>query len=93
MAPRSSLGRARPKASVQNVNGELWIAKFPSKDDFIDTGTWKMVNNDLKQKYRGGLKLNISVNDNSMDFYLALSVAPLFGIEESEAKKIIDKIK
>lgn len=41
MAPGSSLGGARPKASVQDVNGELWIAKFPSKDDLIDSGAWE----------------------------------------------------
>src|SRR5690554_5328191 len=156
MAPGSSLGGARPKASVQDVNGELWIAKFPSKDDLIDSGAWEMVANEMAHSmlgysdgasaadgvsyleiaefiilnganvdadlselfkrivlsiaisntddhlrnhgfiltkdgwilspvydvnpnhYRGGLKLNISENDNSQDFSLALSVAPFF---------------
>ncbi|HLW09922.1 MAG TPA: HipA domain-containing protein [Fermentimonas sp.] len=211
MAPGSSLGGARPKASVQDVNGELWIAKFPSKDDFVDTGAWEMVANDLAHKcgintavskvkrfnnkhhtyltkrfdrinnerlhfssamtmlgytdgasaadgvsyleiaefiilnganvdadlrelfkrivlsiaisntddhlrnhgfiltkdgwvlspvydinpnhYRGGLKLNISENDNSQDFSLALSVAPYFRLSGNEAEKIINNIK
>jgi serine/threonine-protein kinase HipA len=30
MAPGSSLGGARPKASVLHIDGSLWIAKFPS---------------------------------------------------------------
>ena len=29
IAPGSSLGGARPKATVQDPNGNLWIAKFP----------------------------------------------------------------
>ena len=33
LRPGSSLGGARPKASVQDVDGSLWIAKFPSKND------------------------------------------------------------
>lgn len=211
MAPGSSLGGARPKASVQDVNGELWIAKFPSKDDLIDSGAWEMVANEMAQKcgvntavamvkrlnnkhhtyltkrfdrinnerlhfssamtmlgysdgasaadgvsyleiaefiilnganvdadlselfkrivlsiaisntddhlrnhgfiltkdgwilspvydvnpnhYRGGLKLNISENDNSQDFSLALSVAPFFRLSSNEAEKIINYTK
>lgn len=34
----SSLGGARPKASVLDPKGQLWIAKFPSKNDLIDIG-------------------------------------------------------
>jgi serine/threonine-protein kinase HipA len=30
VAPGSSLGGARPKASVVDEHGQLWIAKFPS---------------------------------------------------------------
>ena len=36
IAPGSSLGGARPKASVVDEKGELWIAKFPGKDDERD---------------------------------------------------------
>lgn len=43
MAPGSSLGGARPKASVLDPNGQLWIAKFPSKNDQENTGAWEMV--------------------------------------------------
>ena len=43
MAPGSSLGGARPKASIKDNKGELWIAKFPSASDTKDVGAWEMV--------------------------------------------------
>lgn len=48
--PGSSLGGARPKATVQDENGGLWIAKFPSKHDENDTGAWEKVVSDLAIK-------------------------------------------
>ncbi|GHV04487.1 toxin HipA [Bacteroidia bacterium] len=48
--PGSSLGGARPKANIQNTNGSLWIAKFPSKNDDMDVGAWEMVANSLAKK-------------------------------------------
>lgn len=47
VAPGSSLGGARPKASVLAPDGSLWIAKFPSKHDDINVGAWEMVTHDL----------------------------------------------
>ena len=47
--PGSSLGGARPKATVVDTNGQLWIAKFPSKHDENDTGAWEMVAHDLAE--------------------------------------------
>lgn len=41
MAPGSSLGGARPKANILDENNELWIAKFPSKNDSIDKAAWE----------------------------------------------------
>ena len=35
LIPGSSLGGARPKANVYAPNGDLWIAKFPSKKDSL----------------------------------------------------------
>ena len=35
--PGSSLGGARPKATVADTKDQLWIAKFPSKNDENDT--------------------------------------------------------
>ncbi len=43
MAPGSSLGGARPKASVVDENNQLWIAKFPSRHDDHDIGAWEFV--------------------------------------------------
>ncbi len=47
MAPGSSLGGARPKASVLDKKGHLWIAKFPSKGDNRNVGAWEMVAHEL----------------------------------------------
>lgn len=41
MAPGSSLGGARPKANILDDNGDLWIAKFPSKNDTTDKAAWE----------------------------------------------------
>ena len=41
--PGSSLGGARPKASVIDDTGHLWIAKFPSSRDEKNAGAWEMV--------------------------------------------------
>lgn len=43
MAPGSSLGGARPKANIQDIDGGLWIAKFPSQNDQQDMGAWEML--------------------------------------------------
>lgn len=43
LAPGSSLGGARPKSSVLDEKKELWIAKFPSRQDTIDKGAWEYV--------------------------------------------------
>ena len=41
IAPRSSLGGAKPKANILDENNELWIAKFPSKHDTVDKAAWE----------------------------------------------------
>lgn len=41
--PGSSLGGARPKANVKDESGNLWIAKFPSRNDRKDAGAWEAV--------------------------------------------------
>ena len=50
MSPGSSLGGARPKASVIDPKGQLWIAKFPSRKDDRDIGAWELVVNELAKK-------------------------------------------
>lgn len=47
IAPGGSLGGARPKASVADDKGHLWIAKFPSVRDEHDVGAWEMLVNAL----------------------------------------------
>ena len=47
VAPGSSLGGARPKANVQDTDGSLWIAKFPSRNDDYDIGAWEKTVHDL----------------------------------------------
>lgn len=57
IAPGSSLGGARPKASVIDTANNLWIAKFPSKNDEKNVAAWEMVANELAMK----AGINISV--------------------------------
>ena len=45
--PGSSLGGARPKASIVDENKDLWIAKFPSRNDDMDVGLWEKLANIL----------------------------------------------
>jgi serine/threonine-protein kinase HipA len=49
IAPGGSLGGARPKASVVDADGRLWIAKFPSVRDEHDVGAWELVLHALAQ--------------------------------------------
>lgn len=50
LAPGSSLGGARPKASVMDNKSRLWIAKFPSKNDRVNVGAWEMVAHQLAEQ-------------------------------------------
>ncbi|TAN08683.1 MAG: type II toxin-antitoxin system HipA family toxin [Rhodanobacteraceae bacterium] len=50
VAPGSSLGGARPKASVRDEHGRLCIAKFPSRQDVRDVGAWELVAHRLATK-------------------------------------------
>lgn len=50
IAPGGSLGGARPKASVVDAAGRLWIAKFASVKDHHDVGGWEAVVQTLAAK-------------------------------------------
>jgi len=63
LAPGSSLGGARPKASVTDPNGGLWIAKFPSVTDDHDIGGWEMVVHEL------AVNCGIQVSQSQLDKY------------------------
>jgi len=54
IAPGRSLGGARPKASVLDERGALWMAKFPSERDTDDIAAWEHVAHTLAQ--RAGLR-------------------------------------
>jgi len=50
IAPGGSLGGARPKASVVDQSGALWIAKFPARNDVTNVGAWEMVVHQLAKE-------------------------------------------
>jgi serine/threonine-protein kinase HipA len=50
LAPGSSLGGARPKASVRDEAGHLCIAKFPSRADTRNMAAWEMLAHRLAAK-------------------------------------------
>ncbi|MFH0799548.1 MAG: HipA domain-containing protein [Pseudomonadota bacterium] len=52
MAPGASLGGARPKAGIIDEKGGLWIAKFPSAHDEVDSGAWEKVIHKLAMQCR-----------------------------------------
>lgn len=55
LAPGSSLGGARPKASVRDHDGALAIAKFPDRMDDIDVIRWERVM--LELAHRAGISI------------------------------------
>ncbi len=55
LAPGSSLGGARPKASVRDKDGHLTIAKFSRKDDEINIILWEAVA--LRLASKAGIKV------------------------------------
>ncbi len=59
IAPGGSLGGARPKATVIDPNGNLWIAKFPSVRDQHDVGAWELIVHTLA--IRCGLRVSEAV--------------------------------
>jgi serine/threonine-protein kinase HipA len=50
LAPGTSLGGARPKASFTELDGRLWLGKFPSKEDRYDVGAWEYVVHQLAKE-------------------------------------------
>jgi serine/threonine-protein kinase HipA len=58
LAPGSSLGGARPKASVRDRDGSLAIAKFPESRDDIDVVRWEAVM--LAMAKRAGITVSAS---------------------------------
>lgn len=65
LAPGSSLGGARPKASVRDRDGHLAIAKFPHKDDEINTVLWEAVS--LRLAAKAGIPVPVWRVERVMD--------------------------
>ena len=63
VAPGSSLGGARPKASVADNKGHLWIVKFPSGQDQFDVGGWEIVT------HRMALKAGLEMAEAKAEIY------------------------
>jgi serine/threonine-protein kinase HipA len=57
IAPGSSLGGARPKANIIDEHKNLWIAKFPAKNDTTDKAAWEYLACQL------ALRSGISISD------------------------------
>lgn len=60
LAPGTSLGGARPKATFTNSTNDLWIAKFPSRNDTIDKAAWEFL------AYRMATKAGINMADSKI---------------------------
>ena len=54
LAPGTSLGGTRPKANFTDRSNDLWIAKFPSRNDTIDKAAWEFL------AYR--MAINVGIN-------------------------------
>lgn len=60
IAPGGSLGGARPKASVVDRKGDLWIAKFPSRNDDLNIGAWEFL------VYKLAVQAKITVSESQI---------------------------
>lgn len=58
LAPGSSLGGARPKANLIDHKGDLWISKFPSKNDTVDKARWEYLAYRLAKQ--SGISMSLS---------------------------------
>jgi len=60
IAPGTSLGGARPKANFTDRSNDIWIAKFPSRNDTIDKGAWEFL------AYRMATKTGINMTNSGI---------------------------
>ena len=58
LAPGTSLGGARPKANFADRSNDLWIAKFPSRNDTTDKAAWEFLAYRMANK--AGINMAIS---------------------------------
>lgn len=70
--PGTSLGGARPKAGVMNDEGQLCVAKFPSRNDDYDVGLWEYLSH-LLAKECGIVAADTSVIETGEKYHALLS--------------------
>ena len=70
--PGTSLGGARPKASVMNDEGWLCVAKFPSRNDDYDVGLWEH-HSHLLAKEAGVVAAETSIIETGEKYHALLS--------------------
>ena len=70
--PGTSLGGARPKAGVMNGDGQLSIAKFPSRNDDYDVALWEH-HSHLLAKEAGVIAAQTSVIETGERYHALLS--------------------
>jgi len=62
IAPGSSLGGARPKANIIDDKVQLWIAKFPSKNDTVDKAAWEFL------AYELAINAGIEMSESKLEY-------------------------
>lgn len=70
--PGTSLGGARPKAGVMNDEGQLCVAKFPSRNDDYDVALWEHASHLLAKK-SGVTAADTSVIETGGKYHALLS--------------------
>lgn len=70
--PGTSLGGARPKAGVMNDEGQLCVAKFPSRNDDYDVALWEHAGH-LLAKMSGVTAADTSVIETGGKYHALLS--------------------
>lgn len=50
IAPGTSMGGARPKATFTQNDGTMWLAKFPAHEDRYDWGAWEYLTHQLARE-------------------------------------------
>lgn len=69
--PGTSLGGARPKASVIDEDGRLTVAKFPSRKDAYDVGLWEHFCHVMGRK--AGINVAETNTISGEDYHILLS--------------------
>ena len=69
--PGTSLGGARPKASVIDEDGRLTVAKFPSRKDAYDVGLWEHFCHVMGRK--AGINVAETNTFSGEDYHILLS--------------------